>query len=116
MNTDDQRPSDSPPANGSALLTRLYNHRAMMAPHQKERHTGKLLLESIAEIERLEGNLCALAADALNARQCLHEWMVYVRCGQVPEDSHAVKRSRALLATPMLDAQSVRMSDGGRET
>lgn len=40
-------------ATGSALLTRLYNHRAMMAPDQKERHTGKLLLECISELERL---------------------------------------------------------------
>lgn len=37
------------------LLTRLHNHRAMMAPHQKDRHGGKLLLEAINEIERLLG-------------------------------------------------------------
>ena len=29
----------------------------MMAPHQKERTTGKLLLECISEIERLEREL-----------------------------------------------------------
>jgi hypothetical protein len=40
-------------AHRSALLTRLYNHRAMMAPHQRERRTGRLLDECILEIERL---------------------------------------------------------------
>lgn len=48
----------SDPVPGSALLTRLHNHRAGMAPHQQERHTGELLLECIDEIERL--------VDALN--------------------------------------------------
>jgi hypothetical protein len=42
-----------PPVTGSALLRRLQNHRAAMAPHQKERHAGKLLLEATAEIQRL---------------------------------------------------------------
>lgn len=57
MTTENTRDSNAPercaPVTGSALLTRLYNHRAMMAPHHKERHTGKLLLECISEIERL---------------------------------------------------------------
>jgi hypothetical protein len=53
MNTNGSSPASLAAAHGSALLTRLYNHRAMMAPHQKERHTGKMLLECIAEIERL---------------------------------------------------------------
>ena len=54
MKTEQTQPPDElGAAHGSALLTRLYNHRAMMEPHQKERHTGKLLLECISEIERL---------------------------------------------------------------
>jgi hypothetical protein len=51
-NTTDKLRALPAPA-GSALLTRLYNHRAMMDPHQKKRHTGNLLLECIAELERL---------------------------------------------------------------
>jgi hypothetical protein len=40
-------------AHGWALLRRLQNHRAAMAPHQKKRHAGKLLLEATDEIQRL---------------------------------------------------------------
>lgn len=40
-------------AHGSALLRRLQSHVAMMAPHQRERRAGKLLLDSTAEIQRL---------------------------------------------------------------
>lgn len=40
-------------AHGSALLRRLQNHRAIMAPHQRERHAGKLLIEATSEIQRL---------------------------------------------------------------
>lgn len=35
----------------SGVLTRLYSHRGMMAPHQKERHGGKLLMDCIPVIE-----------------------------------------------------------------
>lgn len=35
------------------ILARLISHRAVMAPHQKERYAGKLLLEAITEIESL---------------------------------------------------------------
>lgn len=34
------------------LLTRLNNHIAMMAPHQRERHGGRLLIEARDEIAR----------------------------------------------------------------
>jgi hypothetical protein len=51
-------------AHGSALLRRLQNHRAAMAPHQKERHAGKLLLEATAEIDRLIG-ICTHVHDRM---------------------------------------------------
>ena len=35
------------------LLTRLQSHIAMMAPHQKTRHAGKLLIEARDEIAKL---------------------------------------------------------------
>ena len=38
----------------SELLARLKAYRAQMAPHNRSREGGKLLLESIDEIERLE--------------------------------------------------------------
>lgn len=40
-------------SHGSELLTRLYNHRATMTHRQKELHTGKLLIDCISELERL---------------------------------------------------------------
>lgn len=36
-------------------MRRLYAHRAMMAPHQKERAGGALFVDAIREIERLRG-------------------------------------------------------------
>jgi hypothetical protein len=51
-------------AHGSALLRRLQNHRASMAPHQKERHAGKLLLDATAEIDRLIG-ICSHVHDRM---------------------------------------------------
>jgi len=36
------------------LLCRIRNHQAMMAPHQKERTTGKLLIEAADRLEKLE--------------------------------------------------------------
>ena len=35
------------------VLHRLHCHIAQMAPHQKERSGGKLLIEAVEEIERL---------------------------------------------------------------
>lgn len=40
-----------------AMVRRLRNHIAMLAPHQKERVTGKLLIEATNEIERLRDAL-----------------------------------------------------------
>lgn len=36
------------------ILLRLKNHIAQMAPHQKKRETGKLLIEATNKIEALE--------------------------------------------------------------
>lgn len=36
------------------LLTRLNNHAAMMAPHQQDRHTGRLLLEARERLVELQ--------------------------------------------------------------
>ena len=43
----------STPCGGSALLRQLESHIAMMAPHQKERRGGALLIEAKDEIKRL---------------------------------------------------------------
>lgn len=51
-------------AHGSALLRRLQNHRAAMAPHQKERLAGKLLLAATDEIDRLIG-ICTHVHDGM---------------------------------------------------
>jgi hypothetical protein len=54
------------PPEPSALLKMLYNYRAIMAPHQRERMGGRLLLEAIEEIER---SAAALQAErTANAR------------------------------------------------
>lgn len=55
-----------PPAGEGAssqdpLVRRLQNHIAMLAPHQKERMTGKLLIEATAEIQRLRDALGRIA-------------------------------------------------------
>jgi hypothetical protein len=39
------------------LLDRLYSYRASMAPHHRDQQGGKLLLEAIEEIERLQKQL-----------------------------------------------------------
>lgn len=39
------------------LLTRLHLHIATMAPHQKSREAGKLLIDAAHRIERLEKGL-----------------------------------------------------------
>ena len=51
-------------AHGSALLRRLQNHRAGMAPHQAKRHAGKLLIDATAEIDRLIG-ICTHVHDRM---------------------------------------------------
>lgn len=54
-----------------------------------------------AMVEALWQDVVALSAHVLNARANLREWLRYVACGQVPEDSHAAKRAREILKTPM---------------
>ena len=49
---------------GSALLHRLRQHEAMMAPHQKDRETGRLYVAAVAEIVRLI-NLCTSVHDRM---------------------------------------------------
>jgi hypothetical protein len=48
-------------ARSAPLVERLRNHIATMAPHQKERHTGKLLIEATEEIERLHAAIFHLS-------------------------------------------------------
>ena len=60
----EKRGADSGAAHGSALLRRLQGHRAAMAPHQKERLAGKLLLEATDEIDRLIG-ICTHVHDRI---------------------------------------------------
>ena len=49
---------------GSALLRRLRQHEAMMAPHQKDRETGRLYVAAVAEIARLI-DLCTSVHDRM---------------------------------------------------
>lgn len=51
--------SPSPMADGD-LLERLVRHISMMAPHQKDREGGRLLIESADEIKRLQTHLRAV--------------------------------------------------------
>ena len=46
----------------SDLVSRLRSHIAMMAPHQRERVGGRLLVESFDEIRELRGRVAALEA------------------------------------------------------
>lgn len=73
-----------------------------------------------AKLEAAREQFVALAADALNARQVIREFMAYVKCGQVPEDAHCVKRAKQVLnasiATSHLEdwaagARSIQPSD-----
>ena len=54
----------SPQTHGSALLRRLRQHEAMMAPHQTVRETGRLYVAAVAEIARLI-DLCTSVHDRL---------------------------------------------------
>lgn len=62
-------------ADGSApLLTRLQNHLCMMAPHQRDRYAGKLLIEATHELAKLMyiQSRCINIDDAVRiARGCL---------------------------------------------
>lgn len=50
----ENRTQSEPQVRSSELVRRLRSHIAMMAPHQKERRTGKLLIEATEIIEMLE--------------------------------------------------------------
>jgi hypothetical protein len=67
----------------------------------------------IAQLENAEQDKCGLAADALNARQLLREFMAYVKCGQVPEDAHCARMAKRLLASDLLDARAHEGGGGG---
>ena len=54
----------SPPLAGSAILRLLPQHEAMMAPHQKDRETGRLYVAATAEITRLI-DLCTIVHDRM---------------------------------------------------
>ena len=56
--------NSSPLLHGSALLRRLRQHEAMMAPHQKDRETGRLYVAATAEIARLV-DLCTSVHDRM---------------------------------------------------
>jgi len=66
----------TPPPNSSgslhpacSVLDRLRAHRGQMAPHQKDRNGGRLILDSITEIERLQDSLRRI--QAMHAGICL---------------------------------------------
>lgn len=63
-------------------------------------------MEASRRVNELEQDKCGLAADALNARQLLREFMAYVKCGQVPEDAHCARHTKQLLAANPLDARA----------
>lgn len=52
-----------------SVLDRLRAHRAQMAPHQKDRNGGRLILDSITEIERLQKCKTSL--------QIIHTWATF---------------------------------------
>lgn len=56
----------------SDLLARLRGHVAMMAPHQRERHAGKLLIEAKEALEA-QGEWRTIALDSLEALRLMHE-------------------------------------------
>ena len=61
------------------------------------RISSEALLDCDSKIRELEQGKCGLAADALNARQLLREFMAYVKCGQVPEDAHCARMAKRFL-------------------
>lgn len=54
MQTDSQQTEGAVAVRSGDLLCRISNHLAMLAPHQKERMTGKLLIEAKERLEKLE--------------------------------------------------------------
>ncbi len=72
-------------------------------------------IEAERRIKELVDDKCGLAADALNARQILHEFMAYVKCGQVPEDAHCVVRAKKHLAGNLLPDKPYKTCACGNE-
>lgn len=70
-------------------------------------------MDASHRVKELEQDKCGLAADALNARQLLREFMAYVKCGQVPEDAHCARMAKRLLASDLLDARAHEGGGGG---
>lgn len=68
------------------LLARLQNHIAMMAPHQRDRYAGKLLVEARDEIVRLR-------AEDAELRRALEE---------IATDAHCIAKAGPL-SVPTLD-------------
>lgn len=52
------------------LILRLRNHIAMLAPHQKERLTGKLFIEATDEIVRLYAIMTTALEDVVKQQPC----------------------------------------------
>jgi hypothetical protein len=75
----------------SAWLCRLVNHRAAMAPHQKERFAGKLLVEATEAIAKLIDQLAAsdaLHLDTLRQRNELRDRVIkYIKDHDQDENS-----------------------------
>jgi hypothetical protein len=75
----------------SDLLCRLVNHRAAMAPHQKELHAGKLLVEATEAIAKLIEQLAAsdaLHLDTLRQRNKLRDRVIqYIKDHDQDENS-----------------------------
>lgn len=70
-------------------------------------------MDASHRVKELEQDKCGLAADALNARQLLREFMAYVKCGQVPEDAHCARQAKRLLASDLRDARAREGGGGG---
>lgn len=79
------------------------------------RRRNEWLAEERGRLEKAEQDKCGLAADALNARQLLREFMAYVKCGQVPEDAHCVRLAKQLLRSAPLEASDSEAGGGGAE-
>jgi hypothetical protein len=96
MNSDAQLQSGAA-VSSSDLVRRLRAHIAMMAPHQKERHAGKLLIEATTEIRKLQTALGDLMPYVLED--------YYPNCA-TPGYKAAVEAAKALTPNSMLNPNS----------
>ena len=74
----------------SSLVRRLRSHLAMLAPHQKERMTGKLLIEATEEIERLHAAILQ-TRDAERQRDELRAVMETIAHAGYEDPPHALE-------------------------